>query len=337
MRRWRPEGIRTSKTKNGVTTTYYLNGSQIMAEETSGNIIVYIYDASGAPVGMQYHAASYVDNVWDTFWYEKNLFGDIVAVYGNDGTKLISYTYDAWGQCSTFYHDGTTSASPVAKNPFRYRGYYYDSDLELYYLQARYYDSTTGRFINADSTLYHTMLGYNLFVYCNNNPINYYDPSGEDAVAFLWRWITGAGAVAAAEPTAFGELIAVFGIIVIGTVVVGEKLVDGFESLLEEDDDPPQSIIDPPQSIIEFDETEEIVNRSDSIKSEVTEKYDPNPYRRPGEKKQNRENRNKAREHLGWEPRNNRRDGKPAKVPKHTPSRKGHKKYFTIYSEIEIF
>ena len=45
------EGIRTSKTVNGVTTTYYLSGSQIIAEETSGNLTVYIYDASGSPIG----------------------------------------------------------------------------------------------------------------------------------------------------------------------------------------------------------------------------------------------------------------------------------------------
>ena len=132
---------------------------------------------------MQYHAASYADNVWDTFWYEKNLFGDIVAVYGNDGTKLISYTYDAWGQCSTFYHDGTTSASPVAKNPFRYRGYYYDSDLGLYYLQSRYYDSNTGRFISPDEETVITatpdaLTDKNLYVYCDNNTIMRTDEDG---------------------------------------------------------------------------------------------------------------------------------------------------------------
>ena len=141
---------------------------------------------------MQYHAASYADNVWDTFWYEKNLFGDIVAVYGNDGTKLISYTYDAWGQCSTFYHDGTTSASPVAKNPFRYRGYYYDSDLGLYYLQSRYYDSNTGRFISPDEETVITatpdaLTDKNLYVYCDNNPIMSTDEDGE-----FWHLVVGA-------------------------------------------------------------------------------------------------------------------------------------------------
>ena len=119
-----------------------------MAEETSGNITVYIYDASGMPIGMQYRGANYSANTWDTYWYEKNLFGDIVAVYNHSGTKLISYTYDAWGNFTTTYHNGTASTSVVAKNPFRYRGYYYDADLGLYYLQTRYYDSNTGRFIS---------------------------------------------------------------------------------------------------------------------------------------------------------------------------------------------
>ena len=96
------DGIRTSKTKNGVTTTYYLNGSQIMAEETNGNVTVYLYDSQGLPIGMQYHGADYATDVWDTYWFEKNLYGDIVAVYNQAGTKLVSYKYDAWGYTSIF-------------------------------------------------------------------------------------------------------------------------------------------------------------------------------------------------------------------------------------------
>jgi YD repeat-containing protein len=59
------EGIRTSKTKNGVTTTYYLDGTRILGEETSGNLTLYVYDAEGMPLGMQYRAASYAADEWD--------------------------------------------------------------------------------------------------------------------------------------------------------------------------------------------------------------------------------------------------------------------------------
>ena len=84
------DGIRTSKTKDGVTTTYYLSGSQILAEETNGNFTVYIYDADGSPIGMMFHCVSYADNQWDTYFFEKNLQGDVVAVYDTSGTKLVS-------------------------------------------------------------------------------------------------------------------------------------------------------------------------------------------------------------------------------------------------------
>ena len=185
------EGIRTSKTKNGVITTYYLDGSRIVAEETSGNVTVYLYDSEGLPIGMQYHAASYAEDAWDIYWYEKNLQGDIVAVYNQSGTKLISYTYDAWGNISaTYYNSG--SSTTATKNPFRYRGYYYDVDLELYYLQTRYYDANTGRFISPDtesviSATPDALTDKNLYAYCDNNPVMRRDDDGE-----FWNVIAGA-------------------------------------------------------------------------------------------------------------------------------------------------
>ena len=78
-------------------------------------------------------------------------------------------------------HNGTTDNSIAAKNPFTYRGYYYDSDIRLYYLQTRYYDSVTGRFINADGYVStgQGILGNNMFAYCGNNPVMFVDPTGE--------------------------------------------------------------------------------------------------------------------------------------------------------------
>ena len=118
----------------------------------------------------------------------KNIFGDVVAVYNSAGTKLISYKYDAYGKATRSYHNsgGSTTAT---KNPFRYRGYYYDQDLQLYYLNSRYYDGYTGRFISPDSLEYLGANGdlnsYNLYAYCSNNPVNYVDPSGHSITALI--------------------------------------------------------------------------------------------------------------------------------------------------------
>ena len=188
------EGIRTSKTVNGVTHKYYLNGSNIIAEVTDSYTIVYIYDENGTPLGMQYREPTYAEGVWDVFWYEKNLQGDIVAVYNASGTKLVAYTYDAWGNHTVTYYNGGTATAAI-KNPFRYRGYYYDSDIGLYYLNSRYYDANTGRFINADGYIStgQGILGYNMYAYCGNNPVNYVDYSGTSPIGIALLVAIGVG------------------------------------------------------------------------------------------------------------------------------------------------
>ena len=188
------DGIRTSKTVNCVTTTYYLSGSLILAEVTPSYEIMYIYDASGSPISMQYRSFTYANGVYDVYFFEKNLQGDILAVYGADGTKYIEYTYDAWGNFATTYHNGGGSTSAV-NNRFTYRCYYYDSETGFYLTGTRYYDPEIGRFINADgeiSDVGGNVLGYNLFAYCFNNPVNMDDPTGQ------WpKWIGKAIAVVA--------------------------------------------------------------------------------------------------------------------------------------------
>ncbi|MBE6608150.1 MAG: RHS repeat-associated core domain-containing protein [Ruminococcaceae bacterium] len=160
---------------------YYLAGSTILSEEWTENnvqhILIYLYDAEGTPIGMQYKKSTYSENSFDTYFFEKNLQGDIVAVYDENGTKLVSYTYDAWGNVTITYHN--SGASTAAQyNPFRYRGYYYDSELGFYYLNSRYYDPETSRFISADGQINNDILGNNLFVYCGNNPVMRLDSTG---------------------------------------------------------------------------------------------------------------------------------------------------------------
>ena len=89
------EGIRTSKTVNGVKHTYVLDGNRIVSQQWSDKLIIYLYDETGSPIGMQYRTSSYSQNVFDTFYFEKNLQGDIIAVYNASGTKVVSYIYTA--------------------------------------------------------------------------------------------------------------------------------------------------------------------------------------------------------------------------------------------------
>ena len=132
---------------------------------------------------MRYRLHTQTSGTWTTYWFEKNMFGDVVAVYSSAGTKLVSYKYDAWGNFTTTTH-ATDSIGGAAKNPFRYRGYYYDSDLGFYVTGTRYYDPAIGRFISPDAydviTATPTALtDKNLYAYCDNNPVMRVDHGGE--------------------------------------------------------------------------------------------------------------------------------------------------------------
>ena len=95
-----------------------------------------------------------------------------------NGTKVVEYTYDAWGKLIST--TGTLATSLGADNPFRYRGYYYDTETGLYYLMTRYYDPEVCRFISADvyMTTGQGVLGGNMWAYCLNNPLIYDDDQG---------------------------------------------------------------------------------------------------------------------------------------------------------------
>lgn len=105
----------------------------------------------------------------------------MTGITDNNCNTVVEYNYDAWGKLLS-----TTGlmASTVGKiNPFLYRGYYFDSETRLYYLNSRYYDAQTGRFLNADDTsilgaTQEQLLSTNLFAYCDNNPVMNEDPTG---------------------------------------------------------------------------------------------------------------------------------------------------------------
>ena len=166
-------GIRTSKTVNGVETKYTYLGGTLVSQKTGDEVINFAYSAGGAPYGFSYNGQSY--------FYLLNLQGDVIGIYDGSGNVVVRYTYDSWGKVISV--TGSLADTVGVKNPLRYRGYYYDVETKLYYLQSRYYDPETCRFINSDSLLVagdDYIQGVNMFAYCQNNPVMYSDPSGRN-------------------------------------------------------------------------------------------------------------------------------------------------------------
>ena len=175
-------GVRTSKTVNGVEYTYeYLNG-KLMHETRGEKVFDYCYDTNGQLYAVSYKANSSTDAV--TYYYAHNWRGDITSIYDGDGNMVAKYEYDVWGNVLTVTNSNNseiTDPNHIANlNPFRYRSYYYDSESDLYYLMSRYYDPVTHRFVNADGYFQSgdNILDTNMNAYCQNNPIMNSDPTG---------------------------------------------------------------------------------------------------------------------------------------------------------------
>ena len=161
------DGVRIGKS-GAKTATYTVCGTQILSESSGSNTTYYLYDESGSPVGLTYKGT--------TYYYRKNLQGDIINITDSTGAKVVTYTYNAWGKIISM----TGNMELAVNNPFRYRGYYYDEESGLYYLNSRYYDPQTGRFINADSYLStgRGTVAQNMYAYADNSPVMNTDSCG---------------------------------------------------------------------------------------------------------------------------------------------------------------
>jgi RHS repeat-associated protein len=142
--------------------------------------ILYLYDESGIVGAVQTY-----NTTTETFYFDRNIKGDVIGIYNASGTQIAKYSYDSWGNSKL----ATLSSNNFsAYNPIRYRGYYFDAESGLYFLNARYYNPACRRFISPDDTAYldpDTPNGLNLYAYCNNDPVNYADPSGNSVIAAL--------------------------------------------------------------------------------------------------------------------------------------------------------
>lgn len=168
-------GLRTKKIVGDVEYSYVWEDGMLVYQNGDDYDLYFNY-VDGDLVGF-----TYVSGGTETdYYYGKNNIGEIRYIYDDSGNIVVTYTYDAWGTPISVTGSRATSVGQI--NPIRYKDYYYDTETGLYYLQSRYYDSTVGRFINADDiTLVatsNTLLSSNIFAYCDNNPTNSWDYAG---------------------------------------------------------------------------------------------------------------------------------------------------------------
>ena len=169
-------GSRASKTVNGTKSEFvYLDG-KLVYEKRGGDDIFYLYDSYGNISNIRWYknGASSPTNIYVI----TNRQGDVLGLYDYAGRRKVSYEYDAWG--NTVSVTDTSEDNWSTLNPFRYRGYYFDTETGLYYLLSRYYDPSVGRFLNADGYVSTGagVLGLNMFAYCGNNPVTRADYTG---------------------------------------------------------------------------------------------------------------------------------------------------------------
>ncbi|KUP08306.1 hypothetical protein Q75_02940 [Bacillus coahuilensis p1.1.43] len=179
------DGYRTEKVVDGNKTTYQLDGDKVIFENNGQDEIHYTYNTNGSLVSMNLNGVEY--------FYIRNNQKDIIGLVDRNGEWNVRYQYDSWGVVSSI--EDTSGVGLGEKNPYRYRGYRYDQETGLYYLNARYYNPEWGRMLNADSYGGSTgeLLSHNVFAYSGNNPVTYIDPSG-------YRHMYGPGAEGSYTP-----------------------------------------------------------------------------------------------------------------------------------------
>ena len=170
-------GMRTERSPGDEqgTYTYVYNGNKLIEMTVQGVTLRFAYDASGNPLTVTVGNSA-------VYYYKTNLQGDVIGILNSTGVQVVTYAYDAWGNVQILQQ-----SDQIAEfNPLLYRGYVYDWETDLYYLQSRYYNPEWGRFINADILIStgQGFVGNNMFAYCGNNPVMFSDPCG----TCIHRW-----------------------------------------------------------------------------------------------------------------------------------------------------
>lgn len=169
-------GVRTRKVVNNVNTYYYFEDADIFMEKNDNYTLYFIREFDGNLLGFEYN-----DN---TYYYIKYVFDSIIGIIDSNYNIIVEYKYNTWGNNIGVFDENGNDISNNPNhignlNPYRYRGYYYERETNLYYLGYRYYSPTLHRFISTDCATYDDIVGGNLYVYCNNNPVIKVDDNGK--------------------------------------------------------------------------------------------------------------------------------------------------------------
>ena len=113
--------MRTSRTNGTTTYNYIYNGSQLVQMTVGNNTLHFTYDASGAPVVVDWNGTPY--------YYVTSFQGDVQVIMNLAGEVVVQYVYDAWGNIVAT--DGELATTLGELNPLRYRGYVYDPETGL--------------------------------------------------------------------------------------------------------------------------------------------------------------------------------------------------------------
>ena len=162
-------GLRKTKTVGPSTFSYHYDGSDLIRITDQNNQTVWAFTwINGRP-------NTVTNSQGQTFFYITNYRGDVVRIVDGTGVVVANYSYDPWGNVSQMSEN-----TSVANQPIGYAGYFFDRETNLYYLQARYYDPATARFISRDAYEgdVDSPVTQNPYVYANNNPLIWVDPDG---------------------------------------------------------------------------------------------------------------------------------------------------------------
>lgn len=214
------DNLRSKRTNGTYTYSYVYSGSLLAMMTVGENTLHFTYDVTGTPLSVKHNGT--------TYYYKTNLQGDVIGIVDSCGTAVVTYAYNAWGVLLNV--SGTMKDTLGAVNPLTYRGYVYDRETGLYYLQSRYYDPELGRFINADVFVAtgQGFVGNNMFAYCLNNPVSRVDISGcASEVAVAIKALLEHAKICAAKALINGLTSAISSAVMGGSI---EEIIESFIS-----------------------------------------------------------------------------------------------------------